>query len=145
MSVATRSVRYSRDPVIEWVNDRELFRVWVPFLVYWHRPHAKLWTAQVPTGFFTDLASIPGVLESFISRVGRHIQAAITHDYCYHVDTGLTRSEADLLFLDGMEASGVDEGEREAMYSAVRWMGASSWKHTPDATDNEEWEKDDPE
>ena len=140
-------VDYSSPPYLSWDNENEIFIVQRDFTVSWYkipktnkkpvRLHKKF---VVTRGFTTDLASIPQLLRSFIPQVGRHIQPSIVHDFCYNKYTGLSRAESDLLFLQGMELMKVSEPKREIIYSAVRWMGAPSWHHTPDKTDTEDWD-----
>lgn len=124
------AVSYSHKAVLSWENEREEFSVHEPFTVSWRDKQIT-----VPYGFRTDLASIPQLMQAFISPIGRHIQPACVHDFCYRTDTGLTRAEADLLFLEGMKAMG--EPDADIMYAAVRWMGAESWANTPDLEDLE--------
>ena len=85
---------------------------------------------KVHIGFKTDLASIPRWARSLIPQVGKHIQAAIFHDIIYYSKKhcGLTRSQADEMFLVGMEYSGVEYTRRYAIYWAVRSGGWMFWK-----------------
>ena len=64
------------------------------------------WAIEVPSGFLTDLASIPRVFWPLVPVNGRHRAAAILHDYLY-VTQPCTRAEADALFLEAMHAGGV--------------------------------------
>lgn len=82
---------------------------------------------EVPTGFETDLASIPSGLRSLIRVNGRHRRAAALHDYLYHYGIG-SRVLADLIFLHAMEDDGVREPERKTLYMGVRLGGGHSWK-----------------
>ena len=83
-------------------------------------------TITIPKGFWTDLASIPRVAQLAIEVNGPHRPAAILHDYLYSVKDR-SRSEADSLFLEAMELSGVGWFTRWAMYSAVRVGGWVAW------------------
>ncbi len=84
-------------------------------------------TFQVPLDFNTDLASIPRLFRLFFAVNGKHRKAATLHDYLYR--TGLvSRKQADLLFLEAMEACGVGKIKQYMMYAAVRAGGASSYK-----------------
>lgn len=82
----------------------------------------------VPVGFETDLASIPRRLRGVVSQVGKHMLPAIFHDMAYSGAFGMTRSEADQMFLDGMKAVGVPWYRSRVMYYAVRAGGSFSWK-----------------
>lgn len=105
---------YSDDPVLQWHAQESMWEVDEPFTVSWHD---KQW--EIPAGFKTDLASIPRVLQGFITKVGKHIQPAIVHDWFY-VFGGITKAEADQMFLDGMEHVGVRWTKRYLMYWGVR-------------------------
>jgi hypothetical protein len=86
----------------------------------------------VPSGFDTDLASIPQIFHSIIPVNGRHRSPAIIHDYLYVIQDR-TRSEADAIFLEAMESVGVRWTQRYAMYWAVRLGGLLPWnKRTED-------------
>ena len=94
----------------------------------------------VPTGFCSDLASIPVGFRNIINQNGRHRRAAILHDYLYSkrgkitIDKGwvsditveFSRKEQDQIFLEAMKIDGVGFFTRRAMYSAVRMFG---WTH----------------
>ncbi len=117
------------------------FTLHEPFWVRWERrdragASLEIWEFEVKAGFTTDLASVPRIFRSLIPQVGRHLQAAIVHDWCYeNIVEGLadgdraimTRKEADLLFLEGMKEAGVSWLKRKLMYWAVRVAGASWW------------------
>ena len=86
----------------------------------------------VPSGFDTDLASIPQIFHSIIPVNGRHRSPAIIHDYLYVIQDR-SRSEADAIFLEAMESVGVRWTQRYAMYWAVRLGGLLPWnKRTKD-------------
>ena len=86
----------------------------------------------VPSGFDTDLASIPQIFHSIIPVNGRHRSPAIIHDYLYVIQDR-TRSEADAIFLEAMESVGVRWTQRYTMYWAVRIGGGLPWnKRTKD-------------
>jgi hypothetical protein len=78
---------------------------------------------EVPTGFFTDFASVPNVARVFISGHGKDRWAAVVHDYLYSI--GFDRKTADAIFLEAMTVSNVGFFKRRVMYRAVRtggWM-----------------------
>lgn len=81
----------------------------------------------VPTGFVTDLASIPRIFHSLIPVNGPHSPAAIIHDWLYETQTFL-RKEADEIFLEAMRDLGVSWLRRSLMYSAVRLGGWAAWR-----------------
>ena len=100
------------------------------FTLNW--PLSAKWRGQefvVPSGFETDLASIPRRLRSVVAQVGRHMLPAIFHDAAYEGHFGdMTKAEADQMFLDGMEAVDVPWVRRKVMYAAVRVGGRGHWK-----------------
>lgn len=83
----------------------------------------------VPSGFRTDLASIPKIVRSFIPQNGRHRAAAVVHDYLYRYAGihGFSRRLVDRVFLEAMEASGVPAYRRKIMYRFVRLLGRTHW------------------
>ena len=83
-------------------------------------------TITVPKGFYTDFASIPRLCQMLISPVGRHVKAAVIHDYLYQ-NKKPTRKEADKIFLEAMKVLGVAWWRRWIMYRAVRHFGGSSY------------------
>ena len=114
-------------------KDKDISLTFHPDTVKWtvEKPLVAWWGTyrlDVPAGFETDLASIPRRLRGVISQVGRHIQAAIFHDAAYAGYFGMTKEEADRMFLDGMAALKVPWYRRTAMFYAVKWFGASSWR-----------------
>lgn len=103
-------------------------------------------TVYVPAGFKTDLASIPRGLWNIFPKLGTYDAAAVTHDWLYHAGTyvwvsgighidrvetthteTLTREQADKVFLEAMEVSGVGWFTRRTLYLAVRLGGGGTW------------------
>lgn len=80
----------------------------------------------VPEGFQTDFASVPPFLWSIISRWGKHGFGAVIHDWLYW-NQHVTRKEADLIFLEAMEASHVGFFRRRIVYRALRLVGWTAW------------------
>ena len=79
----------------------------------------------VPSGFETDLASIPiWIPEWVIQRNGRHRAASIVHDYLVRIWPLSERALADRIFLEAMSISGVPRWRRYAMYAAVSFQTA---------------------
>jgi hypothetical protein len=75
----------------------------------------------VPAGFVTDFASIPAPGRILISGHGRDRWAAVIHDYLYSIKHD--RKQADAVFLEALECSGVNLMKRRVMYRAVRTGG----------------------
>lgn len=85
----------------------------------------------VPVNFITDYASIPRLLQLFISKLGRHRKAAVIHDYLYNANSEylhLTRKECDLVFYDAMIDANVPRWKAYTMYQAVRVGGWASFR-----------------
>mgnify|MGYP005856953373 CR=1 FL=1 len=85
-------------------------------------------TIAVPTGFVTDLASIPRLFRSLIPVNGSHRAPAIVHDYLYAVGgkfrgVEIKRKDADKIFKEAMKIAGVGWFKRQTMYGAVRGFG----------------------
>jgi hypothetical protein len=80
----------------------------------------------VPPTFITDLASIPRLVHPVLSPNGNSRRAAVLHDYRYCVKQG-TREQADALFLEALEAEGVNLITRRLMWLAVRAWGWRYW------------------
>jgi len=121
------TVTYSAAPVIRWGLAQERFTLVESFVVTWIRGPTETVEFTVPAGFQTDLASIPRGFRSVIPQVGKHLQPAIAHDFCYEGNTDLTKADADLLFLEGMKSTGVWWLRRRVMYLAVRAGGKGHW------------------
>ena len=72
----------------------------------------------VPTGFTTDLASIPWYARWLLPKHGRYSKAAVLHDWLL-TQPAYTRMEADELFNDAMRSSNVVRWRRLTIYSGV--------------------------
>ena len=83
---------------------------------------SDLWKPKitVPTGFVTDLASIPRIFRLLFPKNGHHRAAAIIHDYLCRLKLDFSRVLADKIFLEAMKLQGVPKLRRWLMYSAVR-------------------------
>lgn len=75
-----------------------------------------------PRGFITDLASIPRVLRGAFNVNGLLRAPAVLHDWLY-CSQRYSRAESDAIFLEAMEARGVDRFTRYGAYAAVRSFG----------------------
>lgn len=80
----------------------------------------------VPEGMVTNFASIPRLIWLLISPTGRYNYAACIHDWLYEVQDR-PRTEADLVFREIMECSGVSPWRIFLMYWAVRLFGWYRW------------------
>jgi hypothetical protein len=92
----------------------------------------KLTAVSVPTGFVTDLASVPSVLWSKYPPIGRYAYAAVIHDYLYWVQTG-TREEADEILRAAMADAKVDSGTVSDFYNALSLFGGAAWNRNKEA------------
>ena len=86
----------------------------------------KLNAVVAPTGFVTDLASIPRVFWSLLRPDGEYAYAAILHDYMYWKQDR-TRALADETFFLVMKDYGVDPTAASTIYTAVRAGGQGAW------------------
>jgi hypothetical protein len=84
-------------------------------------------SVSVPTGFVTDLASIPRVFWSLLRPDGEYTYPTIVHDYLYWTQT-TDRKTADDISRFGMEDFHIDLLTVQAIYRAVRAGGEPSWK-----------------
>ena len=122
-------VFYSRDVKVAWRNHPSRFEVTEPYDVLWvDSEGVTLAKFTVEAGLLTDGPSIPKRLRSIVPWYGHHFQPAVTHDDCYKHHHGLTRAQADLLFLDGMKDEGVPLLRRRVIYHAVSLFGGFSWR-----------------
>ena len=80
----------------------------------------------VPVGFVTDFASIPPALQSVIQQNGPYQLPALVHDYLYW-EQACTRSQADRILLLAMTEHHVKNGDKTAIYDAVRAAGKFAW------------------
>lgn len=85
----------------------------------------------VPPTFITDLASFPQPMRAIVQRSFKRFEKktrrpSALHDYRYCVKQG-TREQADALFLEALEAEGVNLFTRRAMWLAVRAWGWRYW------------------
>lgn len=95
--------------LIVWVNDQMLL---------------------VPTGFKTDLASIPTWLRwQYNPRDRSLVRPAILHDYIYANPHGYSRADADNIFFYALETEGNSVYTKYTMYWAVRAFGWRFFKY----------------
>lgn len=86
---------------------------------------------RMKAGERTDFASVPRVLQNILGvtkSIGpSYGKPAALHDHAYRT-LGLTFEEANDLFLEAMEATGVDRVVMMALYEAVKHYGEASYK-----------------
>lgn len=86
----------------------------------------------VPTGFETDLASVPRLPFIYTLWGGKAHREGVLHDYLYRKDAvpGVPRRDADRVFLEAMELRGKPRRVRYPMYLGVRIGGWTAYhKH----------------
>ena len=83
-------------------------------------------TFTAPAGFVTNFASVPRIFWSILSPWGRHMKAAVMHDYFYQT-TIVSRLDADKLFNRMMRSLGVSWWRRQTMYRMTRLFGAKHY------------------
>lgn len=110
--------KFLTDLRVKSLNDRE----WLLLddLVYASDVMGGLIT--VPTGFITDLASVPRLPLAYLLAGGKANRPAVVHDFLY-VELIGTRAQADAVFLEAMEVDGQSWWRRRLMYTAVRLGG----------------------
>lgn len=122
-------ITYSGPADLRWLNDEKCWMVLAPFKVRWipDPPFTSI-SFDIPRGFKTDLASLPGIIRSVNPVNGHHLQPAVVHDYVYRTrDLGVTKSESDKMFYDGMIAMGTPKYRAWYMHRAVRMFGGGSY------------------
>lgn len=91
----------------------------------------KVHEISVPSGFLTDLASIPRFATIFIPQFGRHSPAAVFHDWCYEQPNGYhSKAFADALFFALLKRMGVGKVKSAMMYAAVKVGGRGNYDST---------------
>lgn len=92
------------------------------------QPSGKFKEVVVPTGFVTDLASIPRLFWSALRPDGDYAYAAIVHDYLYWEQSpSIPRVDADEIFRLAMKDLDVSTFKSAAIIKAVRAMGEDAW------------------
>lgn len=78
----------------------------------------------VPKGFVTDGASVPRFFWNVLGPLGPYFDAAVLHDFLYSpINATHTREQADLIFLEAMQLTGVGWITRNLVFTAVRACG----------------------
>ncbi len=94
---------------------------------YTHRAPGHEMPIDVGAGFMTDFASVPRLLWILLPKWGKYGNPALVHDWRYWRQESFSRSEADRIFLEGMEELGVNRLTKYLMYFAVRAFGWLAW------------------
>lgn len=110
-------------------NDEEAWDLVGDFLVYSPilEPHLSCGILTVPSGFRTDLASVPRLPLMYWLTGGKGKLGSVPHDYLCETKL-VSREVADKLFLAIMETSHVPVWRRKLMYGAVRTYAIVSGK-----------------
>ena len=117
--------------IVEVMPNGKTFKIHHEFT--WRGPVVDI---KVPIGFVTDFASIPRFARIIIPKLGKQNKAAVLHDYLYQhhqltikgLRLTVSRKEADITFLDSMEALGVAKWKRLIMFICVRAFGFLAWR-----------------
>ena len=111
-------------------NSKDLYVVMKPFEVSFKLDEKEEHCIKVPKGMVTDLTSVPRGFRWYVSRVGKHLEAAILHDYLYIAwqifkikPTKDMQRFSDKIMFAAMKASGVGRTKRTLIYKAVSWRG----------------------
>lgn len=92
--------------------------------------HTHYGLINVPSGFKTDLASVPRIAWRIVnpSTSGTR-RPAVIHDYIYNCLTNrFGRKQADKIFYDALRECGTNYLLVNLMYFAVRIGGKGSWR-----------------
>ena len=102
-----------------WIIDSPLvyFSKYLDFLI------------KVPTGFETDLASVPRIPIIYACFGARAHHEAVLHDYLYRKNSVpiIPRGRADKVFLEAMKTREKSRCVRWPMYAGVRAFGFTSY------------------
>lgn len=83
-------------------------------------------TFTVPSGFQTDLASVPRLPVIFLLTGDSAREAAVVHDYLYSTHQ-VDRATADAVLREASAVTGVPWWRRQLMWAGVRVGGANHW------------------
>ena len=82
---------------------------------------------QIPSGFETDLASVPKWFQWALPPDGPYAHACIVHDWLY--DNAIaSKAIADIIFYEAMGVLGVKKWLRVLMYGAVGMFGRGKYE-----------------
>ena len=108
----------------EWVLLKPL-KYHMTYKIYLEAPKHLGREIIVPSGFVTDLASVPGPLRGLVSGVKETRKPAVVHDYLYRKKIG-TRAWADAVFREAMKDTKTPFWKRWICWAGVRIGGWSS-------------------
>jgi len=91
----------------------------------------RLRSVDVPTGFVTDLASIPRIFWSALPKTGKYGHAAIVHDYLYWIQSRPREIADEILEID-MKELGTPSWQVVAISNAVKTFGERAWTNSAD-------------
>jgi hypothetical protein len=86
---------------------------------------------EVPSGFLTDLGSVPQIFWNLIPPIGKPLRAYVLHDWLYFRQL-YTRSKSDWVLFEAMGVAGVNFFKRWTIYLAVRSGGWVAWNKNKD-------------
>ena len=101
---------------------------------YWHK-------ICVPKGYMTDMASVPRIFRSIVSRIGPHLEACIIHDWLY--DAWIVRGLAPEIRMKRFADDALKVGMREArvnrlttwiVWRAATLAGGKMFRKGPNAS-----------
>ena len=84
-------------------------------------------TFTVPTGFQTDLASVPRIPIAYLLTGGTSNEAAVVHDFLYTQPHPVPRAMADAVLKEASAVTGVPMWRRWLIWAGVRVGGNSHW------------------
>lgn len=113
-------LEFVTNPVVEVLGENS-FVLRDDFIVKYYD-----FTFVIDSGFTTDFASVPRLPVVYMLFAGKAKKSAVFHDFLYTTQP-FSRLDADVAFLDAMEAEGLDLFTRMAMYRGVRIGGQSYW------------------
>lgn len=89
---------------------------------------SKYGRISVPTGFRTDLASIPRAFRNLpaFDPDGRSRRPAVVHDWLYAWQA-FPKDTCDTFLRDSMLGEGCDHVDAESFYEAVHLFGNAAW------------------
>ena len=126
-----------REDLLERKNGEDVYLNGAPFTINWCGS-GKAGSVTVPTGFITDLTSVPWVFRWFVSRAGPWLEAAVVHDYLYIAWQDLDvqgarkvdRRFADRIMFAAMTRAKVGRIRKWAIYLGVRIGGGWTYEQT---------------
>jgi hypothetical protein len=126
-----------REELLNRKDGEDVYLIGAPLTVSWSGSGAAD-KVTVPSGFITDLTSVPWILRWFVSRAGPWLEAAVIHDYLYiawQVLEGRGAQKQDRKFADdimfaAMTHARVGSIRKWAIYLGVRLGGGWTYEKT---------------